>query len=157
MWSWWNSVEGAEEGRRDAGRGCWRFSAAMPAPGGATFKAHLMDGNPASGFGEQRQASQEMRRTIPDLEVPAALRLFQLDSSGKTKGMPSWHLRSTEELAVLIPRRARGSSRKKRDAQTSQRPPAVLWTTRWYPVRHGQDSCPQGRSGRGHFATLGSP
>ena len=47
------------------------------------------------------------------LEVPEALRLFQLDSSGKTKGMHSWPLKSTEELTVLIPCGARGSSCKK--------------------------------------------
>ncbi len=59
--SWWNYLEGAEGGRpEEAGRGCWRFSAARPVPGRATFKAHLRDGNS-----------------------------FQPDSRGKTKGMPS--------------------------------------------------------------------
>ena len=61
--SWWNYLEGAEGGRLEAGRDGCRFSTAIPAPSGAIFKADLMDGNPASAFGEQMQAPQEMRRT----------------------------------------------------------------------------------------------
>ena len=62
-------------GRLEAGRGCWRFFTARPAPGGATFKAHLTDGNPASALRGQTPAPQEMTRTTKP--------------SGKTKGMPS--------------------------------------------------------------------
>jgi len=66
----------ADRGRREAGRGCWRFSAARPAPGGATFNAHLMDGNPASAFREETQAPQEMRRTSNPRRCPRPSGLF---------------------------------------------------------------------------------
>jgi len=45
-------------------------------PGRATFKAHLMDGNPASAFGEQTQAPQEMRRTTNPWRCPRPSGLF---------------------------------------------------------------------------------
>ena len=65
-------------------------------------------------------------------------------------------MRSTAELAVLMPCAASGSSRKKWDAEMLPGVP-VLRSTRWSPARRGRDSCPQGRSGRGHLAALGSP
>jgi len=53
----------AQGGRPEAGRGCWRFFIVRPDCGGVTFKTCLMDGNPASAFGEQTQAPQEMGRS----------------------------------------------------------------------------------------------
>ena len=65
-------------------------------------------------------------------------------------------MRSTAELAILFPCGAKGSSCKKWDAEILQGVP-VLWSSHWCPARRGKESCPQGGSGQGHLATLGSP
>ena len=93
----WNYLEGIDRGRLEAGRGhCWmRFSAARPAPGGVMFKAHLLDGNPASAFkGVDTSISGDEKNHQP-LEVLKAIRPFQLDSSARPRPrLPEEHCRA---------------------------------------------------------------
>lgn len=84
------------------------------------FKAHLMDGNPASASGNGCKPLRRWEEPPIPCDVAGVVRPFQLGSNGKTKGMPSQmslleysFLRSTAELIVLIPRGATGSSHKK--------------------------------------------
>jgi len=52
------------------------------------LQSHLMDGNPASAFGKDtRPLGDEKNHQL--LELPEAIWTFQLDSSGKTKALPS--------------------------------------------------------------------
>ena len=171
---------GAEGGRLEAGRGCWRFSAAVPAPGRATFKAASagwMGGNPASPFppsflpaflpaflpGTETSSWGEEKRPR-HLEVPTAgwQRQSLAGWPAKTMGMCSRRLRSSAELASLIPCRASGSGTKEQAAEMLQglsepAPPPVLWGTHWCPARHGKDSHPRGRSIWGLLPLLEGP
>ena len=79
----------AQGGRPEAGRGCCSFSAARP----ASWQGHLQ--SPSDGWkscfslwGTDASPSGDEKNHQP-LEVPEAIWTFQLDSSGKTKPLPS--------------------------------------------------------------------
>lgn len=152
---------GAEGGRLGAGRDCWRFSATVPAPGRATFKAAAAGWKSSSLLPSGNGDKLLGRREVP--QRPGGAHSHQAFSAGqqwrrlaggpaKTMGMPCRCLRSAAELAVLMPCGASGSGTEERAAKMSQGEPApspVLWSTQWCPARHGKDSCPKVDLARG--------